>query len=99
MSISAAALAVPFGLRAAAAPGTGAHRLLPGAAEYSVCPVQPAAQLAPVPEHRAQTAKTRWPAVSSAVTRNPPVLICCQLRPPLWVAHNCGPNAHPSLVL
>ena len=98
MSTSAAALAVPPPLRLAAAPGTGDHWLLPGAAEYSVCPVQPAAQLAPVPVHCAHTAKTRWPAVSSAVTRSPPVLICCQLCPPSWVAHSSGPNAHPSLV-
>ena len=46
---------------------------------------------------RAQTANTRRPLASSAVTRRPPVAIWVQLRPALWVAHSCGPNAQPSL--
>ncbi len=81
------------------APGTAAHWSLPGEAEYRAEDAQSAAKSAPVPEHCAQTAKTRWPAASSAVTRRPWVSICVQLRPLSWVAQSCGPNAQPSLVL
>jgi hypothetical protein len=59
--------------------------------------VQRDAKSAPVPVQRAQTANTRRPLASSAVTRRPPVAIWVQVRPALWVAHSCGPNAQPSL--
>ena len=81
------------------APGTAVHWPPPGEAEYSAEDVQSAAKSGPSPEHRAQTANTRWPAVSSAVTRRPFVLIRVQDWPPSWVAHSCGPKAQPSLVL
>jgi hypothetical protein len=88
---------VPPGPETVPAPGTGDHWSLPGAAEYRPADVQPAAHAPPVPVHRAQTANTRRPAVSSASTRSPPVLTWLQAWPPSWVAHRPGPNAHPSV--
>ena len=99
VSTSADEFAVPLTLWPGPAPGTAAHWSLPGEAEYSDEDVQPAAKSGPVPEHCAHTAKTRWPAASSAVTRSPWVLIRVQCSPPSWVAHSCGPKAQPSLVL
>ena len=81
------------------APGTADHWSLPGEAEYRAEEVQSAAKSGPPPEHCAHTANTRWPAVSSAVTRSPWVSIRVQDWPPSWVAHSCGPKAQPSLVL
>ena len=97
-----AADAVAAGARAILwepAPGTGAHWSPPGEAEYRAEDAQSAAKSAPPPEHCAQTAKTRWPAVSSAVTRRPWVSIRVQVLPASWVAQSCGPKAQPSLVL
>ncbi len=59
--------------------------------------VQCDAKPGPVPVQRAQTANTRWPLASSAVTRQPPVWIRVHVLPASWVAHSCGPNAQPSL--
>ena len=67
--------------------------------EYSVKLVHWAANACPLPVHDANSANTRLPTASRSVTRRPSVLTCVQLRPPVWVTHSSGPNAHPSVRL
>ena len=59
-------------------PGTGDQSSVPAGLEYRENVVQPAAKSAPVPAHRAQTAKTMPFTVSRSVTRIPWVGICAQ---------------------
>src|SRR5579862_927086 len=75
---------------------TGFQSSVQAGEEYNVKLVHPLANAAPPPVQVAKTANAQSPTVSRAVTRCPWVSTGAQVCPPSWVAHSCGPNAHPS---